>query len=46
MDSTPDLEMAFNKAATCDICGDSNFMCECKMDIPDYDTYDDNEYED
>ena len=41
MTSSPDFELAFGKVNYCDICGDSNFMCECKFDVPDFDTYED-----
>ena len=43
--TSPDFELAFGKASTCEICGDSTFMCECKYDVPDHDTYDDLDYE-
>lgn len=45
MSSSLDIEIALGKASTCEICGDDTFMCECKYDVPDYDTYNDTDYE-
>jgi len=40
---TPDWDEIFNKEEYCELCGETNFLCDCG-DLPDYDNDDEDEY--